>query len=336
MPLYVESAGVFTSVGLNVLQTMGSLRTRYSRFQELPFAPRGGDPIVGAPTPLLLGFADGRTRMLAMAGHALAECAQGLPADPPLPMLLCAPEPTELPLDVRPFVAEVAREAKVPVDHAASEAIHGGHAAIAPALARAEQILVSTRLPAVYVAGVDTMLDATRLDALLAARRILDAETREGMIPGEAAVVLRVALHPTQSPWARITGVGVGDEAQARPTGKRSLGVGLVQAMRGALKAANADMAGFSVLITGATGDRYDDLELGLAVARAKPITGKPFDKTTVAYSVGDVGAAMGPLSLAWAAFQMRAGARDKGALYAAASDGRLRGAVFVADAARG
>ena len=326
IPLAVDSVGAFTSVGTNARQTMSSLRTRLSLPGETHFVGNDGEPIVAMPTPLHLDGVIGPERLLTMALFALEECARGREGEA-LPLLLCVPEPTEVTLPWDRLIAALAFHAPGPIDERQSHVIPAGRAAIAAALTRAQEIVRSGRAPACYVGAVDSLVDGERLERLRLAGRIRE-EAAAGFTPGEGAVFLRVSGAPDASALAIISGIGVASEEATRTSDKTNTGVALARSMRTAIGQSGIGMTDVSFLAHDVSGERFGFNELGFALARMRP---KNMVKWTPTLSVGEIGAAVGPLAVGYLAFLLRTGgAPGPVAMFVTASDGPFRGTVVV------
>src|SRR5207253_6850563 len=78
------------------------------------------------------------------------------------------------------------------VDRPASRVFAEGRLGALQALAAAQDVVSSGRASACYVGGVDSLLDPVRLYELLDEGRLLDGLGSDGIVPGEAAVFLRL------------------------------------------------------------------------------------------------------------------------------------------------
>lgn len=330
--LAIQSIGAFTPVGRNWGQTMGSLRTSLSFAAETPFFTPDGEPLIASSADLALPDPSFRGalevyRFLVMGAFALAECAQGHSQEP-TPLLLCCPEPEQLRADWQELVRHLAEHALVTLDHRLSAIFPTGRAAIAQALSHADFLLQSGRARACYVGGIDSLLLLQRLEMLIDQDRVRYAGNGQGFIPGEAAAFLRVVARPDRETLACVVGVGLSQESATRTMDQPNNGVGLARAMREALSQAGANMKDVGFFAHDASGERFSFKEFALALVRLRPIH---LDRWTAALSVGEVGAAVGPLTVAYlAGMHAGRGATAPYCLYAASSDGPTRGAILV------
>jgi 3-oxoacyl-[acyl-carrier-protein] synthase-1 len=324
--LFVDGIGAMTSVGTDVGSTMGSLRAGADFFRELEYWGRDGQRVRGAPSDALHDGLPERERVLAMGARALAECAAGTEHEP-LPLLLCVDGRSE---DVASFVQGISRYSAVAIDSHQSAVFGGGHAAIVGALQHADVLLSSGRARACYVGASDTLLVSRRITQLLRERRLRNAEVSDGCYPGEGSVFLRVVRRPHQhAVYASIPGLGVAEEP-AIASGKPVTGIGMARAMRAAMSEAGVDINALDALAADLNGERRRFTELAFALPRLRQRRPEPLHAFCAAESVGEVGAVIGPLSVAWLAFKIGLGATTKpGGLYIG-GDAALRGAVYV------
>jgi 3-oxoacyl-[acyl-carrier-protein] synthase-1 len=268
----------------------------------------------------------GPERLLTMALFALEECARGREAEA-APLLLCAPEPAELTVQWDGFLAELAFHTAGRIDERQSEVLPAGRAAVAEALARAQEIVGSGHAPACYVGAVDSLVDGERLERLRLEGRIRD-EATAGFTPGEGAVFLRVSGSADASSLAIVSGIGVAQEEATRTSEKTNTGVALARSMREALLQSGIAMQDVGFFAHDASGERFGFNELGFALGRMRP---RKMVKWTPTLSVGEIGAAVGPLAVGYLAFLLRAGAAPGPVtMFVTASDGPSRGTIIV------
>jgi len=135
------------------------------------------------------------------------------------------------------------------------------------------------------------------------------------------------------------------EEPATRASNRPNSAQGMTRAMRAALADAQVTMHQVALHAYDLSGERYRFYETAIAHTRLRPKRKDRLAALTVAVSVGEVGAAMGPLTLAYAAFMLRMGGvsvpEELGAipasvLYSGAADGPLRGAVFLSELGHG
>lgn len=305
-------------------------------FEELPWNDAAGVPIVGGRTALDLGQIVGENRLATMAAHALRQCVATPPPaarrdpEPPAPLLLCLPAP-DPDLPSRPaadLFAVLAAEAGAPIDLRASRAFASGRASVFDAVSEAARLLADRASSAVYLGGVDSLVDGSTLDRCLRAGR-LKTSTTEGFIPGEGAIFLRLVRDAEPGVLATVVSVGRAPDARARASGKANVGVSLAKAARDALDTAGLPAAEVGAIIHDA-GDRASFREVSLAIARLRPRADPPPLITTAAACAGELGAAYGPFALGLAAFFLARGVIDGAAALVLGNGGDTAGGAAV------
>jgi 3-oxoacyl-[acyl-carrier-protein] synthase-1 len=341
--LAVQSIGTFTPVGRYAGATMGSLRCASQRMREFPFMTPDGEPLVASAvdlSPSGEAMNEGALyldRLVAMGAFALKECVQDAGAPlPPLPLLLCAPEKEAFDVPWGQVAPLMAHHAGVALDLAHSALFASGRASVVQALAHAQQLLQRGQARACLVGGVDSLVQAPRLAPLIREERVRYALNRQGFIPGEGAAFLLVDGNGGQHTHACISGVGIAAETRTRASSSPNSGAELARAMRAALADARRGIEELTFLAHDCSGERFGFKEFASAIARVRI---KKLERWTATISMGEMGAAIGPLTVAYLSFMvgaMRRGGLQRGSgghdvtMYAAASDGPARGAVVV------
>jgi 3-oxoacyl-[acyl-carrier-protein] synthase-1 len=329
----IQSMGAFTSVGGDVPTTMAALVSEFQAFDDLPLNGPDGEPVTGASTPLPPDLV-GRDRLVALGLFALQECAAGAPTRPDVPLFVCAPD-TESGADATSSLLEgVTADAAIGIERRQSRVFPGGRAGLIDALRTGREILASGRADAFYLLGVDSLVTGPRVRGLMDSGRILTSEQADGFVPGEGAVALRFSVSRGNAA-AVLAGLGSGREPAA-PNERVSLtGVGLHEAAQQAVAEAGiggADLRGLVHDVSGAQRDFEDFL-----LARGRP----PLDSAGLvrvfapSFSVGEIGAAAGPLAIAMLAFFIDKGVLDGPGLCLLRSEGPTRGAVALAPTER-
>jgi 3-oxoacyl-[acyl-carrier-protein] synthase-1 len=325
-PFYVTSLGAFTSVGVNVPETMGSLLSRLQWFDDLTVIGASGEPVSGARVRLA-AVDDATERYVAMSRFALAECRRGEPSAASsreaLPLLLATSRARDLPCAPGELLerilaedAETAAEAgegaaaeapRVALDRGASRVFAEGRLGALSALAAARQLVTSGRSRACYVGAVDSLLDPVRLNELLEDGRLLDGAGTDGFIPGEAAVFLKIDSRPAPGGGV-VLGAATTDES---PPGVSEgdapvSGSALARAAREALRLASVSTASLAALVHDGSSEHASVEEIAMAAARLPFGAASPLRPWAPAYSVGETGAAAAFLSIAMTTFFLK------------------------------
>jgi 3-oxoacyl-[acyl-carrier-protein] synthase-1 len=298
LPLAIQAMGAFTSAGVSVAQTMGSVRLSVQLFEELPTISRG-QPVVGARSALAIEKTTGLDRLVAMAGFALAECGTDVESER-LPLLLCLPREEDSLYEASHVLRATIEQSPVALDAKPSRAFAAGRAGIVEAVVEAERLLSSGACASCYVGGVDSLVDHDMLDRLLRTGCVKTA-TAEGYVPGEGAVFLRLAARPDRGTLGIVAGVAAADEQTSNGAEGPNPGAGLTRAARTALAQAGIGMPLVGLMVHGAAGDRAEFRETGIALLRLRPRADPTPGIWTPAVATGELRAAYGPLAVALA-----------------------------------
>ncbi|MCH9686571.1 MAG: hypothetical protein K0V04_34380, partial [Deltaproteobacteria bacterium] len=228
-PLVIIEVGMFSPVGLDARQTLGSILAGIARKSETPFRDTAFEPIIvghlpsdAIPpiVPSLVAPQSGLTplqvRMIRLAGPALHEVLGAEPqageaeanADapslttslsrsdmPPPPLFVAGPQPLpgKVELTSPSLAHHIARHTGLPIDVDASEVFTTGHAGFFDALAAATAWLDGPDSGEfAIVGGVDSYFDEYRLSVLERAGRLQTAGPQDAFTPGEAAAFVLV------------------------------------------------------------------------------------------------------------------------------------------------
>jgi 3-oxoacyl-[acyl-carrier-protein] synthase-1 len=329
MFLVIQSLGAFTSVGGDVAMTMASLLSQFQAFDDLDAVAKGGEALTGAATPLPAGLT-GRRRLAALGLLSLQECAAAAPPGPPAPLLVCAPSADDWDGSPSDLLEGVTGDAGIDVDLAQSRVFSNGRIGVVDALQAGRDLLASRRAAAFYLLGVDSLVTGERPYRLMNAGRLLDDENSDGFVPGEGAAALRLSSAGADG-VAALVGIGTGDEPAGRSGAQAMTGAGLHEAALGAVTDAKVGGSDLRAVVHDVSGIQRDFEDLLLA--RSRP----PLDVAATArifapsISVGEIGAAAGPLALAMLAFFIHKGVVGGPGLCLFRSDGSGRGAAVVA-----
>jgi 3-oxoacyl-[acyl-carrier-protein] synthase-1 len=325
----IQSMGAFTSIGSDIPMTMAALVSEFQGFDDLPVEGSDGEAVTGAMTPLPASLSDS-DRLAALGLFAMQECAAGAPPGPDVPLFVCASERQDGSEEQSELLAAVTDDAAIKVDLGQSRVFPDGRAGLIDALQAGCEILAAGRANAFYLLGVDSFVTATRARRLVEAGRVLDGEHSDGFVPGEGAVALRFSATKEEG-VAALVGLGRGREPAAERAEAPMTGAGLHQAAQQAVAQAGLRGADLRALVHDVSGAQRDFEDFLLA--RGRP----PLDSATAArvfapsFSVGEIGAAAGPLALAMLAFFIQKKVLEGPGLCLVRSGGPARGAVAVA-----
>ncbi|MGH8137958.1 MAG: hypothetical protein ACREVV_07155 [Steroidobacteraceae bacterium] len=331
-PLAVLGTGLVTAVGMSAPAACAAIRAKVTNPRETRFMI-AGDWLIGHQVPLQRSWG-GAVRLAKMASRAIAESLSGVPESDwsHIPLLLCVAE-RQRPGRTDGLENELylSLEAELGTRFAPQSAIvPRGRSGIVIALEQARSLVAGGRVPAVVIAGVDSLLTWPQLSALDRGDRLLSGRNSNGFIPGEAAGALVVGP-ATREPRLTCTGIGFGAEAATIDSGEPLRADGLVQAMRAALADAGRELHDVDFRITDVSGEQYYFKEATLAVARLLRHNKATFDIWHAAECIGEVGAAAGPVALAVADAAFRKGyAPGSTVLLHTSDDSGVRAAAFL------
>ncbi|NMO19535.1 hypothetical protein HPC49_29410 [Pyxidicoccus fallax] len=337
----VVAVGARTPLGYTAENSAAAVRAGLSRYAEYPFTDARGEPVVVASDGLLDPKVEGRDRLWPLLQSVLEEVEAKLGPEvlqrSRLRLWLALPEP-------RPGFSEEdaawlastlearlrGRAAQLRVDVAGR-----GHAGGIQAVEQAVRECSEGRDSVCLVVGADSYHHAKTFLWLEKCRRFALPGIRGGFTPGEGAGCL-VLMSPGLRRrlglprLAVVQGVHTAQERLLRDSSSGSFGVGMTQAVEGAVEGLSLPREGVDELYTDINGERYRSEEWGFVALRT-PSVWKSTRYRAPSDCWGDVGAASGVLGgvLAVQAFT-RGYARGPRALVLAGSDGGLRGAMLL------
>lgn len=218
--------------------------------------------------------------------------------------------------------------------HAASRAAPYGKGGIGQALLECAGLLQDKRLDLrwVLLVGVDSLLQSATIEALLRQRRLATPTNADGVIPGEGAAAVLLGLRHHDTPLLWIDAAAGADEAWRLGGDLPMRAGGLTQAIRRALEQVNLAMADLDFQASGMAGESWYAKEASLALSRTLERRKPQFPHEMIARAVGETGAALPVLTLAWLAEALAEQPNplgQSGLLHFAGADGR-RSALVV------
>jgi 3-oxoacyl-[acyl-carrier-protein] synthase-1 len=322
-----------TAVGMTAPAACAAMRAGINNPTETRYVDAAGEWLLAQQVPLEESLR-GRARVVRLAAMAVAESMSAF-ADidsSRIPLLLCIAENTrkgrlgsldgELLLDVQRLLG-----AKF---SAASRVIAAGRVGVALALLEARKLLRQHDIPAVIVAGADSLISAPMLEAFERESRLMTSLNSNGFIAGEAASSLLLG-RPVEGRWLLVEGIGLAREAAHIDSGEPLRGNGLVQAIRAALDDAACELHDLDFRITDLSGEQYYFKEAALALTRSLKQRKDSFDLWHPAQFIGETGSAIGPAILGVAEAACRKGyAAGPSILCHLGNDGGERAAIVA------
>lgn len=334
-PLAILGSGMVTGVGLMAAPACAAIRCGLTHFVETRFRDEGGEWIIGSVVPLDHPWR-GRTKLLKLITPAVRECLVELRGVPPIqvPLILCVAEegrPGRIADLDGSFLGDLERELRVKF-HPDSQVLAQGRIGGIRALEFASKLIGERRVPLAIIAGGDSYLVAETLADLEEKGRILTSTSSDGFIPGEAgAAVLVGALEKSIPRTIACVGIGFGREPSPIGCDEPLRADGLVGAIRSALADARRTPSDLDYRLADLSGEQYRFKEASLAVSRVLRERKDRFELLHPADSIGEVGAAAVPCTIAVACAATRKGyAPGKTAIAHFGNDDPLRAAAVL------
>ncbi|MET0210013.1 MAG: hypothetical protein ABW220_13295 [Burkholderiaceae bacterium] len=359
--VYLLDGGAVTAVGLDRPQTCAGIRARVTPFQLiLRSSPFGAEQAV-ARVPTHWGLRKTPADWLIhMAARAVREVLDRRALDAAsVTLLMIPPEPFRQALfdGIGPDEAGRHWTARF-ADHVASRLAlrfrrvitldEGGAGAMAAALTRAQAELQDPDT-FVLLASADGYVMEPEFDRLDRAQRLRTAGRPQGLTPGEGAACVLLSAssaivpesrRPAGDPWLRVPsmrplrllGWAGRREKHSALTDAQSQGAALLEAMREAAGQSGTAEPAFGWVVSNSNGERYMALEDALAHSRYFRTRRERLHIELPAASVGEIGAAGGPLALLAAAHRLKhAGVSARRVMAALSAEDGQRSACVLA-----
>jgi 3-oxoacyl-[acyl-carrier-protein] synthase-1 len=302
VPVAIQACGLVTSVGLHPSSACASMRCRLNNFQETAFQLSSTAKVVGATVPEI--SARGVDRLFAMVRDAIGQALESLSdaQRQSTPLILCLAEsgrPGRLErLEDRLFDQLYADGVGL---HPESRMVLSGKVGVAAALEYASQLLHENKAQHVIVAATDSLLNQQTVQGLLKARRVGGLFEGAGLIPGEGAGALLVSkLLPNEQRHIRVLGYAEATEPARLDNDEAVKGHGLKQSIEAALAVADLSLSDIGLRVADLAGDPFYFEDAATAMVRVAQESQTPMELWIPAESVGETGAAVGTIGLAW------------------------------------
>lgn len=331
--LRVVSSGMCCAVGFSARAARAAIRARLNRFKESEFIDEYAEPLVVSRLPIVNVW--GRRRIAMMFEAALSDCVAGAGGfDPKAAALLLLVAEQGRPgyesTWERDCLAAYEKVTAMPLP-GESRVLPLGRAGLAEALRQAHELLTRKHLCHVIVAGVDSYLNAETISHLLRRRRLLTEEVSDGFIPGEGAGALILELEAPGHEGLHVLGVGSAEELATIHNDEPVRALGLTRALREALAASGYTLNDLHFRMADVSGEPLSFREAAMANTRLLDHRSGHFPLLHLADCIGETGAAVGPLSLAYLTDAMaRSYVPGTRAVLHLANDAGARAAVVV------
>lgn len=312
----IKASGLVTSVGFNAAASLAAMRAGIRNVNENNLWDPYSGTLLSAGRVLLPHWWVGLGKLAELLAPAVQECFEkALPKAPEqIPVLIgVAPpnRPYRFPNIEQELIPELEHRLGFAL-HPASQIIAQDHVSVVYGLIKANMLINTDQVPCCIVAAVDSLIEHDLKNDYLEKRRLLTPKNTNGFCLGEAGSAVLVApAAPHAEGELQILGVGLAKEKATIESEVPLRGEGLTAAVRMALNEAGLTIQETHYRITDLNGEHYKAKEMTLAMGRfhRKPTT-HLFDIWHPIEYFGDVGAAIGPILLAWT---LHAGQKDYG-----------------------
>ena len=300
--LAITASGLITSGGFSTAASLAALRAGIRTCKRTNIWDAESGSYLAAGKVELPQWWTGLGKLADLGAVAIQQCFSAAPslrpADVPVLLGVASPDrPYRLPgLDTH-LLGEVAHRLGWSL-HAASQIVPRGHASLGAGIYQAHEMISAGVAKAVIVAAVDSLLQDELTDHYLAERRLLTPLNSNGFSVGEAgSAVLIEAADTGHRDGLDVLGMGVAREEASITCDKPLRAEGLTKAIRQALTEAGLTIQHIDYRLSDVNGEHYKFKEMALAMGRfARTPTPRPMELWHPIESVGDVGAAIGPL----------------------------------------
>ncbi|ALN58680.1 hypothetical protein GLE_3334 [Lysobacter enzymogenes] len=308
----IAGSGIVCPVGLSWPTAAAAIRCAIDNFAETEFVDGVGEPILGARIPPSAGAeeaGDGAEMRLTRAVRgAIAQAASSDAALTPstTAIFVLLPDPQQrpgFPQDRLDRLYRVCLETLDAAPHPASRLYAQGACALAPALRDAWERLRTHEVRHVLLIGLDSLLNVVDIQHELRRHRLLVAGNSDGFIPGEAAAAVLLTLMQEDSDTRAVRVLGTGHQAAERTYADECPpdGRALAAAMQQALQMAGLQAHEIHQRAVDLSGESYFGDESAYAWGRVlRRYSPSGFQTLLMASCVGEIGAAHGPLMLAY------------------------------------
>jgi 3-oxoacyl-[acyl-carrier-protein] synthase I len=341
--------GAVTPVGLTAAQTCAAIRAAITGFEDSSFFHNYPEPIplIAAQVPLGPPPEEDETfdRLVRLAAAAIRGCLDDSGVNPRQTALLLnwrEPFREDSDLDGRDADLLAAIEQALELRfHDASRVIRGGKAGAFRGLQESAALLTAGVVSACLTGGVDSYLNGDDMVRFESLYRIKREGLARGFIPGEGAAFVAVAA--PERFWSasartrgEILGVGLATEdpsvtvlSDGHPTGR-----GLQRALEATIRDAVVAESRIDFRVSDQNGETYHNIESTFALSRFYRTHREDCQLWLPAASVGEIGAAVGPLLVMMASIAIeKSYAPGALAMCEASSDEGLRAGCLVGPA---
>ncbi len=348
----VTGIGMVTPVGLNAVASCAAVRAGLVRFNELadcPLRDQDGKARVdaeGNPLVVVTSSVQGldapesdTDRLQVLLSAALDDLFTQIDTrvdGQHTAAVLALPSGQPAPISDRSFEQLISKASGQGATFGKTAVYAGDNAGLIEGLAELWPDLSRGTYRRAIVAGVDSLVGTTTLNALYDQGRLKTRNRPVGLIPAEASCVLVLeTLNEAQQRGAEVLatveGPAIAHDPAADDTAGVCEGVGLSHALRQTLEQVGTREAPRELLIADINGEPYRSEELAYAQVRVLSDDRTDWPLWHPADSLGATGAASASIAIAVATRAFCRGyAPADAAMITASSPGSLRGSVYV------
>lgn len=301
----ITGSGLVTCLGNDSASSCAAMRCSIDNIQHLAVTDQAGKAIRGCMTESAPSC-QGEEHMILLTANVLQQC---LDTDPTIvcadtPLVLCLPERSRAGrpiVDDDNFLAAVQTQLGWTFSRH-SRLLTGGHVVAAQALRLARQLLDENQssIRHVLIASADSLLSAQSLSEFEKHHRLLTSYHSDGFIPGEAGAALVIERSSDKPRAMHCLGLGFSMEPAPVLSNRPSRAEGLTLAIRSALEDAQIPMQDMAYRVSDLAGEHYYFREAAIALSRTLRVQRNDFDLLHPAEYVGNTGASLGLVMLAF------------------------------------
>lgn len=292
--LYVVSSGMCCGVGYSTKAATAAIRAGLDHFRETDFIDDYSEPLIGSQ--LYQGEMWGEARLQVMMTQVIRECLSDCveAAMSRICLLLLLPEQERKEKKdewFAPFLQAF---------HPSSQQYYLDEMDIGGLLQYARALLTEHTVQYVLLVGVDSHFSPSRINHYLNGNRLLSSNNSDGFIPGEGAGAILFTGDDGHE-GVYISGIGVAYEpANILQEDKPCRGDGLAFAINQAVNNKGSLLSQTDFHMSNVNGESWYFRESSLAIARCLDHKKESYPHYQISKNVGAVGAASGPLMLAY------------------------------------
>ncbi|MBZ0117320.1 MAG: hypothetical protein K8H88_10010 [Sandaracinaceae bacterium] len=310
----VVAASTVNGLAATPYQTWAFRRAEITAFYGSPFRAPSGNMLSFASVRLIHPRVVGPDRFEALSVLAMEKLEAALrriPRQARMGIVLCLPErmdPERANDRDRRARRRVEGRVAGPFIEAgcnvAVRVVAKGHASMAYGLIDVGRQMRERTLDLALVVGVDSYYDPYVLETLFADARVLDSDSRDAFVPGEAASALLIARPDVArqlgfEALAQIESVGTNEEVATMDNDVGNLGLGLSRPAVAICKKMKQEKQRLAWWISDMTGETFRVHELQIAWPRAAHLVMTPEDQLdALPTHLGDIGAATMPTAI--------------------------------------